>query len=279
MSHNENLKSGTLSFFFYQVAEGARRQGNVIFALIFRDLKNRSGDEYGLLSIIGILIEPAISVIMMALFWYVLRRQEIDGIPVLLFLTVSITPFTMVRRSLASIPRSVRSSRSFFAFPNVKPFDAIVAQFIIEFTLTLIGAALLFFMMGWFLDLMVRSDRILECLRILGLIIMASFGISLFLGIYSNRYPLLANFISISSRALILGSAVMHPARDLPVPAQRILQYNPLAHAMELLRFYALDMTPFHGASEPYLEMFALSTLAIGFIAYYANRKSILELR
>ncbi len=279
MSHSENLRSGTLSFFFYQIAEGARRQSNVIFALIFRDLKNRSGDEYGMLSLIGILIEPALSVLMLALFWYVLRRQEIDGIPVLLFLTVSITPFTMVRRSMASIPRTVRTARAFFAFPNVKPFDAIVAQFIIEFTLTLMGAALLFFMMGWFLGLTPQTDHILECLRILGWIVMASFGISLFLGIYSNRYPLIGSFISMTSRALILGSAVMHPARDLPVSAQRVLEYNPLAHAMELLRFYALDMKPFHRVSEPFLEMFSLSTLAIGFIAYYANRKSILELR
>lgn len=279
MSHSENLRSGSLSFFFYQLAEGARRQSNVIFALIFRDLKNRSGDEYGMLSLVGIVIEPAISVLSLAAFWYILRRQDIDGIPVLLFLSVSVIPFTMVRRSLASIPRTVKTARAFFAFPNVKPFDAIVAQFIMEFTLTLFGAFLLLFMMGWFLGYTVLTNRILECLMILGLITIASFGISLFLGIYSNRYPLLASFISLMSRVLMLISAVMHPAAHLPVVAQDVLVLNPLAHAMELLRYYALGMKPFHGASLSFLTMFSLSSLSIGFIAYYANRKSIIELR
>lgn len=279
MSQSEHLKSGSISLFFYQLAEGARRQGNVIFALIFRDLKNRSGDEYGILSLLGIVVEPALSVLALAAFWYLLRRTEIGGVHVLLFLIVSVTPFTMVRRSLASIPRTVYSARAFFAFPNVKPFDALLAKFIIEFALTLFGTLILMFMMWWFMDLAPRSDYILECLGIIGLIVATSFGISLFLGIYSNRFPLLASFISLTSRAVMLLSAVMHPAAELPTPAQRVIAMNPLAHALELLRYYALGMKPFHAVSLEFVVFTALGTLSFGLIAYYANRKTILESR
>lgn len=279
MAASERLKSGSLSLFFYQVAEGARRQSNVIFALIFRDLKNRSGDEYGYLSLLGIVVEPALSVLALAAFWYVLRRTDIHGIPILLFLVVSVTPFTMIRRSIASIPRTVRSARAFFAFPNVKPFDALAAQFILEFTLTLFGAIIVMFVMWWFMDLAPHSDHILECFGIIGLLLMASMGLSLFLGIYATRFPLLASIIGLTSRALMLLSAVLHPASDLPASAQRIIALNPLAHAIELLRFYALGLKPFHAASFNFVLITALGILSFGLIAYYANRKSILELR
>ena len=43
MSHSEQLPTPGLSRFFYELREGARRQGNVVFALIFRELKSRSG--------------------------------------------------------------------------------------------------------------------------------------------------------------------------------------------------------------------------------------------
>jgi capsular polysaccharide transport system permease protein len=277
MTHSEQFKGGSLAIFFYQLAEGARRQSNVIFALIYRDLKSRSSDDYGFLSLIGIMLEPAIAVIGLASFWYLMRRTEIDGVHVLLFLAVSVTPFTMVRRSLATIPRTVRSAKAFYAFPNVKPFDAVAARFIVEFTLTLLGAGILFFMMWWFLDLSMNSTALLEVISVLALLTMASFGLSLFLGIYANRYTMISSIISMSSRLLLLVSAVMHPAATLPTSAQAILAYNPLAHAMELLRFYALGMKPFHGVSLEFFAMFSLTCLSVGFIAYFANRKSILE--
>ena len=129
MTQVDRLPATSLGRFFYELREGARRQGNVIFALIFRELKTKSGqDSYGILSLVGIILEPAISVMALSLFWYVMRRQEVYGVHIALFLVISATGFALIRRSFSSIPRTVKGSRSFYSYPSVKPIDTVAAR-------------------------------------------------------------------------------------------------------------------------------------------------------
>jgi capsular polysaccharide transport system permease protein len=258
--------------------EGARRQGNVIFALIFRELKTKQGqDGYGILSLVGVLLEPAVGVMAMSAFWYILKRQEIKGVHVVLFLTISMTAFAIVRRSLSSIPKTVRTSRAFFAFPSVKPFDAILARFIIECVLTMCGGLLLLFLSWWFLDLTIRMDRFIEGMGIFGLLLGIGFGTSLLIGVYGTRFPFVFTVLSNVSRALLFLSAVMHPVSELPHQAQGVISWNPLSHAMELIRGYLLGIQPFADVSIEYLVGFSLATLFLGFISYYVNRRKVIE--
>ena len=83
----------------------------------------------------------------------------------MLFLTVSMTAFSIIRRSIATIPRTIKSNRAFYAFPNVKPFDAVAARFLIEFTLTIAGGGLLLFFIWWFLDLTIDMSQFHPSLR------------------------------------------------------------------------------------------------------------------
>ncbi|WP_373502108.1 ABC transporter permease [Aestuariivirga sp.] len=278
MSLSEQVPTRGLARFIYEVREGSRRQGNVIFALIFRELKSRSGqDGFGLLSLVGVMLEPAITVAAVALFWYLLKRQEIQGVHVILFLAVSMTPFAVIRRSLATIPRTIRTNRAFFAFPNVKPFDAVLARFLIEVVLTILGGGLLLFLIWWFLDLAIDISHFIQAMGIFMTLVGAGLGLSLFMGVYGILFPLLSKAISAFSRGLMFVSAVMHPASELPAEAQIVLAYNPLAHAMELLRFYTIGIKPFPAASFEYFGIFAASCLFMGFISYYANRHRMLE--
>ncbi len=274
----ERLPGTAFGRFFYQLREGARRQGNVVFALIFRDLKSRSGQEsYGLLSLVGILLEPAITVFLMSMFYYLLRRQEVQGVSIFLFLTVSITAFTIIRRSIATIPRALRGSRAFYTFPNVKPFDVALARFIIEVVLTLLGGAILLFLLWWFRDEAIRHDKLLEGFGILALLMVAGFGLSLFLGIYGTIFPAVLKVVAATGRILFFVSCVIHAAIELPPEAQTVLIWNPLAHAMELLRYETLGIRPFLHVSYGYFAGFAAICLFLGFIAYYPNRFKVLE--
>jgi capsular polysaccharide transport system permease protein len=277
VSNSVSVPASGLGRFFHDMREGARRQGNVVFALIFRQLKNKSSDGYGMLSLVGVILEPAIGVAATAAFWYTMRRQEIQGVNVLIFLTVSLTLFAIVRRSLSSIPRAVRSGRAFFAFPNVKPIDAIIAQFLLELILTIVGGALLLFLEWWFLDLAIDMSHFIATFLIFMLLVAAGFGISLFLGAYGTIYPFFATVLSMFSRVLVFVSAVIHPATELPAQAQVFLSYNPIAHAMEIARWYTLGIHPFEAASLQYVAAFAAISLFLGFIAYYPNRRRVLE--
>ena len=278
MTHSEHAPEGSLARFFYEMREGSRRQGNVIFALIFRELKTRSGTEgYGLLSLVGVLLEPAAGVIVLSAIWYTLKRQDIDGVHTALFLAASYIPFSIVRRSISSVPRTIRSNRSFYAFQNVKPFDAVLARFILEVALMLMGGGIVLFLLWWFLDLSFNNDHLLSALGLMALLIMLSFGLSLVIGIYGTRFPVIFKVLSMASRGLIFLSAVMHTVGDLPPEAQNYIAYNPLAHFMELFRQAVVGITPFQGVSFYYAAMSAIVMLFFGFISYYANRYKVIE--
>ena len=278
MTHAVRVPASRLGRSIFEFRESMRRQGNVIFALIFRELKTKSGqDSYGLLSFVGIILEPAVAMISLTLFWFLLKRQEVLGVHVALFVAVSISGFAIVRRAFSSIPKTVKSSRSFFAFPNVKPFDAVLARFIVEFVLTLLGALIMLYLVWWFLDLTVSLHHFVDAMRIYAEIIAFAFGVSLSVGIYGTRFPFIMTAFSNVSRVLFYVSSVIHPASDLPQQAQVLIAWNPFAHAMELGRLYLLDIPPFAGISEFYLFTWSLGTLTFGFVAYYANRKKVLE--
>jgi capsular polysaccharide transport system permease protein len=275
---NKAIPRNAVAHFLHELREGGRKQANVVFALIFRDIRTRSKeDDLGLLYLVGIVLEPAIGVFAVATFWYVMRVQEIMGVHTFLFVAVSMTAFSIIRRSISSIPRSIRSTVKFYAFPNIKPFDALLASFILETSLIAIGGLLVFFVLWWFAGLKMDLRDPLEAIGIVSLIMCSGFGLSLALGTYGAIYSFLPRIVGSFTRVLFFTSAVIHPAAELPPVAQQWLAYNPFAHAMELLRYHTLSIPPFAEASVSFLRFFAAACFFFGFLAYYANRHRIIE--
>ena len=272
------LPMSRLGQFLYELREGGRKQANVVFALIFREIRTQSKeDDYGYLSLVGIVVEPAVGVFAVAAFWYVMRVQEIMGVHTLIFISVSMTAFSIIRRSFSSIPRSIKSTIKFYAYPNIKPFDAILANFILEISLTIVGGVIVFVLSWWFVGLSMDFQHPLEAIGIMTLLICSGFGLSLLLGTYGAIYSFVPKIFSKFTQVLFFTSAVIHPASQLPHLAKKWLAYNPFAHAMELLRLYTLRIQPFPEASVSFLAAFSVACLFLGFAAYYANRHRIVE--
>lgn len=270
-------RSGADSFLI-ELREAARRQGNVIFALIFREIKTRSGGaSHGLLSLVAILVEPVLVVISISAFFYLLRRQEVQGIHIALFLAVSYPPFMFFRRCITSVPRALAATRSFYAYHSVKPFDAVVARYIIEMVLTLVGAAGLLFLLWWFMDLAIRRDDLLQGFALVGTLLAGNLGMALLLGVYGTRFPVINKTVTLLGRGMVLLSAVIHPVGELSPEATAIILWNPIAHFEELFRSALLGMTPHAEISYGYFAMWAMCALFLGFVGYYVNRFKVLE--
>lgn len=274
---DDEARAGVIGF-FRELREGLRRQGNVIFALIFKEIKKRSGSEgYGLYTLIGNILEPTIATGTMMVFFYIIKRQEVYGIHVALFIAVSYIPFGIMRRSLSSIPAAVRSNSAFYAYQQVKPFDSIIARFALQTALMLLGGMLTLFLLWWFLGLHIRTDRLPQAIGVMCMMMASGLGISLIVGTYGTLYPVINRIVGVLSRGVIILCAVIHPMRDLQAKAGDILLWNPLAHMEELIRFYALGMRPYLGVSVGYCLMFMLLCLGLGFASYYSNRLDLLK--
>lgn len=269
--------AGGAGRFFYELREGARRQGNVIFALIFREFKSKSSG-YGLVSFIGIILEPILGVVVLAFMFYLLKRQEVLGIHIALFLAVSYTPFMLFRRCVTAIPHALTSSRSFYAYQSVKPFDAVLARFIIELVLIFIGTCGLLFLLWWFMDLTIKRDQLLWAFILLATLLTGSFGLALMIGVYGKRFPIINKSIAMMGRGMLILSAVIHPMREVYSSEARTLVYwNPIAHYMELNRGALLGLQPYTEVSYGYFVSWAVISLFLGFVSYYVNRYKVLE--
>lgn len=262
--------------FFRSLVLGFRRQRNVIFALIFKDFVTSASKRYAI-SLLWVMIEPAAQTLAMCLFWYLLRRPEVSGVSTVIFVAVSMVPYAMVQRALSGVPRALTSNVSFYSYQQVKPFDAVVARFILDWTLVVLGAAITLFLLYWFAGLELRTDKIGQLAGMLILTTAFSFSLGFFLSVYYALYKFMQTVIRLMMRALIFLSAIFYPAGHMPSEITTILAFNPIAHLTELTRYYALGIRPFAQASVWYVMMFTLVLAFLGFISYYANRFRLLE--
>lgn len=264
--------------FFHELRTGAWRQANVIFALIFKELKTKlEGETHG--SIVWIVLDPLQHVIILSAFWYFLKRTEINGVHVAMFLAIAMVPFTLVRMCMSSVPAAIRTNRSFYNFQQVKPIDALLARFILNMSLATFGEALMFFLLAWFLGLYINFGNLLQIVSLFMLTMVMSFGIALTIGTYGTLYDIILKVLSFISRPFLFVSAVFYSAADLPTPARYVLSWNPLVHIIEYMRYYALGIKPFPEADLRVPAYFTVVILFMGLTGYYANRQKLIQVK
>ncbi len=193
MAGSSGVPAGGLRHFLTDMREGWRRMVNVIFALIFRDIKTRSGggaEGYGMHGLIGIIVEPAIGVAAISasgtscagLKWAgacrAVHDRQHDGL--------------FPRPPLARIcSEDCARLAVILRLPNVKPFDAVMARFILELVLTFIGGVLLCSCSGGS-DLTIQTDRadgLDEDLLAAGPV--SASASALTVGVYGTRFPII----------------------------------------------------------------------------------------
>ncbi len=254
---------------------GLKHQSNVILALMFKDFRSRASS--GRLGLLWIILDPITKILFMSLIWWLSGRTEIAGINVALFIAVAIIPFTIVSRSLTGTAAAITANQAYYNYPQVKPIDALIARFILDTVILILGSMLIFFGMSWFFNLHINLHNILPIISILLVTMALGFGIALFNGTYGCIYDGYSKFVSFFSRPLIFVSAIFYTPNDLPAQARYYLSWNPIAQLVEYLRYYALGVRLFPEASITYPITVAVIALFLGFIAYYPNRFRLLE--
>lgn len=263
------------SQFIHEMRTGFHRQCNVVFALLFKDFRAKTSN--GRLGLIWVAIEPAIQVFVLGTLWYLAGRIAIAGIDIGLFLATGVLPYIIVRRSLQDIPSALSANDSFYNYQQVKPVDAVIARFILDMLLLIIGGFLVLFLLAWFFGSWIKVENGLPLIGILLTAMAMGFGISLLLATYGYLYDGLLKGISTFSRPLMFVSAVFYTPNDLPSEARYFLSWNPIVQIIEYIRYYALGVRLFPEADFWYALLLALCALFFGVIGYHANRFRLIE--
>jgi capsular polysaccharide transport system permease protein len=253
----------------------AKRQSAVVLALIFKDYRMRMGRSR--LGLVWMLLTPISQIGLMATMWYILGRPSIDGVHVILYLTVGYIPYLIVRRGISSVPSAIRNNLPMLDYPQVKPFDTLISRYALDLCLLALAVFLMFFGIWWILGLFPELPQPLELLYVLCVAATMGLGIGLILGVYGTLYDGLLRGVDMATRPLVLISGVLHPVNELPPQAQKYIQWNPILQLVEHMRVYGLGTTPFAKADLYLPSIEAVVLLGIGMLAYYINRFRLLQ--
>ena len=260
------------------LARGLKRQSSVILAIIFKEIKVRSRtSKFGLMFVV---IEPIIYIIAITMVRWLLRgRVEVDGLHVLIWIPLGVSAYLMFMRAMTKIPSAIGGNEGLLDYPQVKPIDPLIAVFILEMMLTMIGSILAIFLIWWFFDAFPSLPRPLEAIGVIAALLMFCLGVALFLGVYATYYENMSRLIRFLNRPMIFISDVILPVSMLPASFREYLAWNPLLQFVQHFRLYAAGQRTIPEADLSYAVLVSILMLGVGMIAYYANRYKLVQSR
>ncbi len=254
---------------------GLFRQKSAIWALVFKEFKIKLGKSR--LGLLWVLIEPIVGMSMISAVWLFIGQEEIEGVHVTLFIGTGFVIFIAVRLGINHIPRAIESNRALLNYPQVKPFDTIIARFIEGMWLHAIASCCMLLALWWFVDTSATFPDPLVCIEAIGVAMLLSLGIAMPLAVYGTFYEGVFKTITIISQPLMILSAVMYSMNDLPTAGRDILSWNPIIHIVESFRHGAFGTRLFTGHNLAYPALLGLFLLGFGSIAYFVNRFRLLQ--
>ncbi len=247
-------------------------QGNVIRALILREVKTRFGSSG--VGWIWLVLEPVVQCLALMLIYTVIRprRSGFADVDVAEFLMTGIVPWLFYARTFTQVLHAVESNRALLVYPQVTPLDIAIARTALEAMLMyLLIAGLL--VLRWFLlgDFAVADPLggIAACaaLSLMGL------GFGLVIAAAGHYLPSLVMVFSYINRILYFSSGVFFSLSAIPAAFRPYVDWNPLLQGVEYARASYFEGVSTVILNLPLLVIAPFALLAAGVIAERATRK------
>jgi len=216
------------------------------------------------------LAEPVAMIGLMVLVRTVIfgSTRTIYGAGFIEWLVVGLFGFYLFRESLVRSLGVINAARALFTFRQVKSVDPVLIRVLFDGILRT-TVFVIFILIGGLLELdAVADDPLLALWYWLSLWLLGA-GFALFFSVAGHLVPEVARVIKLISLPLMLTSGVIIPLSYLPSEVQAVLLYNPVVHALELLRsgfFEAYTISPYISVS--YLWTWVLLSFTAGLLMH-----------
>ena len=213
---------------------GLITQLQVVYALFLREVKTRFGKHklgYG-----WALLEPLLWVGTFYVLFSLLGRSAPAGMPLFAFLITGFVPFGLFRNVVSNTTVAVESNKGLLAYPRIRPLDLVFSRALLEFVTQFMVFTILIATAGLIEDKL-PIDNVLVTL--LGIVLVGALGGSLGLMLCGLvvMSPTVSRIQGPILRPLMWFSAVFYPLDAVPSNLREMVLYNPLAHAIELVRY------------------------------------------
>ncbi|MEW6765350.1 MAG: ABC transporter permease [Pseudomonadota bacterium] len=248
-------------------------QQAVVSALMLRELKTRFGAHR--LGAVWLFLEPAAHIVLLMLVFGFIRDRSLAGIEFSVFILTGLVPFFMFKSIALRIMDGLDSNRGLFAYRHVKPMDTFIARVLLEVLLYSTVFALLSLALLW-LGVNVTLVEPLEFLLIMLLLAALGLGLGLILSVVGHALLEAKSIVRLAFMPLYFLSGIFFPLTIIPQPYRDWLLWNPLLHAIELIRgAFFVNYPVAHGISTMYVLAVAV---VLGFIGLWLYRYRRLDM-
>jgi capsular polysaccharide transport system permease protein len=208
-------------------------QLHVVHALVLRETRTRYGDHQ--LGYAWALLGPILWVGTFYAMSHYMGRLAPPGTTVVAFLVTGIVPYVLFRNVAAELMAAISGNRGLLYYPQVRPLDLVMSRALLECATQLVVFVILM-TASVIIDGKVGPTNVLTML--LGLALAGALGVSLGLVLcgLATFSPTLERAWGLVSRPMMWFSAIFYPVDSVPTALRNILLYNPVVHAIELVR-------------------------------------------
>lgn len=250
------------------------QNARTITALMLREMGSTYGRSPG--GYLWAILEPVAAVTLLSIGFSLIIRTPSLGTSFFLFYATGYLPFSLYGTLAGKMTSGLRASKSLLAYPRVTWMDALMARF----ALNLLTELTVFCIVVVGIVSFVETRAIIDLAPIiegLVLITLLGVGVGLMNCLMIGLFPVWAQVWSVVSRPLFLASGIFFLYEDMPPLAQQILWWNPLMHAIGLIRTGFYDTYHASYVSLPYAFAVALVLIALFLVLLRRHHKKVLE--
>lgn len=204
------------------------------------------------------------------------RIRLIPGADFIPWLVVGITTFIMFRNQMNRGMEAISANRGLFAYRQVQPVDTILARCALEGVLSTIVITLMVLLFTLLGHSLVPVDP-LRVLHIWSTVWVLGVGVALTLSVLVTSLPEAAKFLRMVMFPLYILSGVMLPVQYFSHELLQYLLYNPLLHAIELIRAGFFETyRPVTGVNILYLHQWAWGSVFLGLLLQLRFKQRLL---
>ncbi|WP_413702301.1 ABC transporter permease [Psychromonas sp. KJ10-10] len=156
------------------------------------------------------------------------------------------------------------------------PISSIIAVSCFEF-LVKIFVVLIIGIICLFMRIEIHIDNVIVLIFIFFQVWLFATCIGIIFAIVSCYLPEIEKLRSLAMRPIFFISGIFFSLQDIPIEYWHYLNWNPLLHAVELMRYVAYPSYGDAGVSEFYLNMFTLCSLFLALAIYHISWKQAIS--
>lgn len=252
---------------------GFQVQSATVVALLIRELKTRFGPYR--LGYAWAVLEPAFHIGLMLVLFGVVMGRAMPDISYPVFLVNGVVPWLMFNSIATQSLNAIEANSGLFNYRPVKPIDTLVARGVLE-GMTYLQVYIVLCLLNFLLGESGFPDDIAGLIVVLLLLWMLAMGFGLLLMVVGDVSKEAGRVIAMALKPLYFLSGIMFSLHTVPPEFHKYVLWNPVIHAVELIRHAFLLHYQISHVSLAYLAITTLLIVWLGLALYKYREEAML---